>query len=235
MSLYLVAGHGASTDPRDAAGHLPTARPRRYPTDTSEAEWDLVAALIPSGGPVSGHGGRPVIYPRRDILDAIRYLIHNGCVWRALPVDYPPWRTVYHYFHAWTTGSILSRLHDTLRERVRVAEGRAASPTAAIIDSQLPGPRHHLRRIPRHRPGHRDQEPRPGRLRRPTPPVGRGENAVLDQPLPAHRPRLRTPTPTPRRHRPMGHDHHHDPPTRPLHNLNRYYTSTKHGRLLLFD
>src|SRR5690242_12148229 len=94
MSLYLVAGQGAATAASVVGPHLPTRRPRRYPSDTSEAEWQLIAPYLPAGG----RGGRPVVYPRRDIVDAIRYLDHNSCVWRALPVDFPPWRTVYHYF-----------------------------------------------------------------------------------------------------------------------------------------
>jgi transposase len=77
-----------------------------------------------------------VSYPRRDIVDAIRYLAHNGCVWRALPADFPPWPTVYHYFRTWTRDGTLTRLHDSLREQIRVAEGRNAQPSAALIDSQ---------------------------------------------------------------------------------------------------
>jgi transposase len=81
-------------------------------------------------------GGRPVSYARRDIVDAIRYLDHNGVVWRALPVDFPPWRTVYHYFRKWDRDGTLNRLHNGLREQVRLAEGRSADPSAAILDSQ---------------------------------------------------------------------------------------------------
>ncbi|WP_210406362.1 IS5 family transposase [Micromonospora sp. MH33] len=114
---------------------MPTARPRRYPSDTSDTEWQLIAAYLPAGGGRE-RGGRPVTYPRRDIVDATRYLDHNSCVWRALPVDFPPWRTVYHYFRTWTRNGTLTRLHAGLREHVRLAEGRNAEPTAAIVDSQ---------------------------------------------------------------------------------------------------
>ena len=86
MSLYLATGQGADTDPPGVGMHLPMARPRRYPSDTSDAEWALIGPYLPAGG----RGGRPVLYPRRDIVDAIRYLDHNSCVWRALPVDFPP-------------------------------------------------------------------------------------------------------------------------------------------------
>ncbi|MEV0274736.1 IS5 family transposase [Hamadaea sp. NPDC050747] len=114
---------------------MATARPRRYPSDTSDIEWRLIAAYLPAGG-TSDRGGRPVTYPRRDIVDAIRYLDHNGCVWRALPVDFPPWPTVYHYFRTWTRDGTLTRLHSGMREQVRLAEGRNAEPSAAIVDSQ---------------------------------------------------------------------------------------------------
>jgi putative transposase len=116
--------------------HLPTARPRRYPSDTSDAEWQVMASYIPVGGTSPGVGGRAVTYPRRDVVDAIRYLDHNSARWRALPVDFPPWPTVYHYFRAWTRDGTLARLHDGLREQIRLAEGRHADPSAALLDSQ---------------------------------------------------------------------------------------------------
>jgi putative transposase len=136
MSLYLVAGHGAGTHPASTREHLPTSRTRRYPSDTTDAEWQLMASYIPAGGTVPGRGGGPVTYARRDIVDANRYLDHNSCVWRALPVDFPPWPTVYHYFRTWNRDGTLTRMHNGLREQVRTAEGRNAQPSAAILDSQ---------------------------------------------------------------------------------------------------
>jgi putative transposase len=110
MSLYLVAGHGAATVVASTGEHLPTARARRYPSDTSDAEWQILAGHIPAGGTVAGRGGGPVTYSRRDIVDAIRYLDHNSCVWRALPVDFPPWPTVYRYFRTWNRARSHSRI-----------------------------------------------------------------------------------------------------------------------------
>jgi transposase len=135
VSFYLVCGQAAAAPPTSGSEHLPTTRPRRYPSDTTDTEWQLIAAYLPSGG-TGAQGGRPVVYSRRDIVDAIRYLDHNSCVWRALPVDFPPWPTVYHYFRTWTRDGTLTQLHDGLREQVRVAEGRKPTPTAAIMDSQ---------------------------------------------------------------------------------------------------
>ncbi|GAA2032216.1 hypothetical protein GCM10009779_16570 [Polymorphospora rubra] len=123
MSFYLVCGQAAAAPPATAPEHLPTARPRRYPSDTTDTEWQLIASYLPTGG-TGERGGRPVTYPRRDIVDAIRYLDHNSCVWRALPVDFPPWPTVYHYFRTWTRDGTLTRPHNGLREQIRTAEGR---------------------------------------------------------------------------------------------------------------
>jgi putative transposase len=77
-----------------------------------------------------------VEYPRRDIVDAIRYIDHNGPVWRALPVDFPPWSLVNHYFEQWQDDGTLNRMHNGLRDQVRVMEGRDVDPSAAILDSQ---------------------------------------------------------------------------------------------------
>ena len=81
-------------------------------------------------------GGRPASHCMRDIVDAIRYLTHNGPVWRALPADFPPAGTVYWWAGKWQADGSTERMHDDLRERVRLAAGRKPRPTAAIIDSQ---------------------------------------------------------------------------------------------------
>jgi putative transposase len=45
--------------------------------------------------------GCPRIHPLREVLDAIFYVLKSGCAWRLLPHDFPPWKTVYHYFRFW--------------------------------------------------------------------------------------------------------------------------------------
>jgi transposase len=87
-------------------------------------------------GWLAGRGGRPASHCMRDIVDAIRYLTHNGPVWRALPADFPPAGTVYWWADKWQADGSAERMHDDLRDRVRAAAGRTAAPTAAIIDSQ---------------------------------------------------------------------------------------------------
>jgi transposase len=108
----------------------------RYPSDTTDTEWALIAPLLPSPACTRVAGGRPEAHPRREVVDAIRYLVHNGCVWRALPADFPPWRTVYGFFARWAADGTLTRVHDALREQVRLQAGRNPAPSAAIIDSQ---------------------------------------------------------------------------------------------------
>jgi transposase len=81
-------------------------------------------------------GGRPEEHSRRVVVDAIRYVIHNGCVWRALSADFPPWRTIYGLYQRWNARGATIALHDALRAAVRLAAGRTAEPTAAVIDSQ---------------------------------------------------------------------------------------------------
>jgi len=113
-----------------------SARSRRYPSDMTEAEWAVCEPLLPAPAWLAGRGGRPARYCMRDIADAIRYLTHNGPVWRALPCDFPPAWTVYYSADKWQADGSTEQMHDDLRERVRLAAGRKAVPTAAVIDSQ---------------------------------------------------------------------------------------------------
>jgi putative transposase len=103
-----------------------------YPTDLSDHEWALIHHLIPEAKP----GGRPEAYPKREILNAIFYLLRSGCSWRMLPHDLPPWRIVYHYFRQWRQDGTWQVMHDLLRGDVRVAAGKHRQPSAGIIDSQ---------------------------------------------------------------------------------------------------
>jgi len=103
-----------------------------YPTDLSDAEWSRLAHLIPQ----PKTGGRPVKYDRREILNAILYVVRAGCAWRLLPHDFPSWRIAYHYFRQWKHTGVWKRIHDRLRKLLRKAEGRHVQASAAILDSQ---------------------------------------------------------------------------------------------------
>src|SRR5215216_4111849 len=72
----------------------------------------------------------------RKILDAILYVLKSGCAWRLLPHDFPPWKTVYHYFRSWRLDGTWERMHLALRKRMRVRLERDPQPSAAIVDSQ---------------------------------------------------------------------------------------------------
>lgn len=107
-------------------------RPRRYPTDTTDGEWTIIEPLIPA--PKSG--GRPAHHSRRDVIDALFYVKRGGIPWRLLPVDFPPWPTVYDYFRIWKESGVYERINDALRVEVRRASGRNAVPTAGSVDSR---------------------------------------------------------------------------------------------------
>ncbi len=112
------------------------SRERTYPSDCSDAEWAILGPLVPEPRSGTPAGGRPIVYPRRDIVDGIAYVVRTGCAWRHLPADFPPWESVYAYFAAWTKDGTLVALHDALREQVRCADERDASATAGVVDAQ---------------------------------------------------------------------------------------------------
>ncbi|AYF26636.1 IS5/IS1182 family transposase [Micromonospora tulbaghiae] len=108
-----------------------------YPySSLTDAQWAIIEPLLPVPGSNAGRGGRPEKHSRRLVLDAIFYLVRGGIAWRQLPVGFPPPTTVYDRFRAWAKAGVWQGIHDALRDLVRVYEGRAPQPTAAIIDSQ---------------------------------------------------------------------------------------------------
>ena len=91
-----------------------------YPSNLTDAEWKHIEALVP--GPKLF--GRPPRYSKRAILDGLFYVVRGGCAWRMLPHDLPPWRIVYYYFMVWRREGLWQRIHDTLRDAVRLASGK---------------------------------------------------------------------------------------------------------------
>ena len=104
---------------------------QRYPTDLTEAQWNKIAHLFPQPQ-THGRTGRPRLIPVREILNALFYQAKAGGGWRMLPHDLPKWQTVYYYLRVWTLTGQLQQVHDTLREQVRIQEGRESTPSAAI-------------------------------------------------------------------------------------------------------
>ncbi len=104
----------------------------RYPSDLTDAEWALIEPMIPP----ARRGGRPRDVNVREVLNGIFYVLWTGCQWSALPKDLPPKSTAHHYFMLWDWDGTLERIHHALYVAVRDREGREASPSAAVIDSQ---------------------------------------------------------------------------------------------------
>jgi putative transposase len=109
-------------------------RRSKYPTDLSDTEWECLNAHLPAREKRSR--GRPRLHSPRQILDAVFYVLRSGCPWRLLPGDFPPWRTVYHWFRRWRIEGTFERLNAALRESLRVRSGRNPKPSAGIVDSQ---------------------------------------------------------------------------------------------------
>jgi transposase len=104
----------------------------RYSSDLTDAEWALIAPMIPP----ARAGGRPRGVNLREVMNGLLYVLWTGCQWQALPKDFPPKSTVHYYFKLWDWDGTLERIRHVLYVAVREQEGREASPTAAIIDSQ---------------------------------------------------------------------------------------------------
>lgn len=108
----------------------------RYPSDTSVAEWALIEPLLPVPACRTKTGGHPEKWPRRDIVDAIRFIVDNGAKWRALPAGFPPWQTVYGFFWRWNRAGVVTCIRDQLRRQIRTDKGRCPFPVTLIVDSQ---------------------------------------------------------------------------------------------------
>jgi putative transposase len=103
-----------------------------YQTDLSDAEWEIIEPHLGAAEAT----GPPRVHPLREILDAVFYVLRSGCAWRLLPHDFPPWKTVYHYFRKWRMDGTLESLNAAIRGRLRVHLGRDPQPSAGIVDYQ---------------------------------------------------------------------------------------------------
>jgi transposase len=104
----------------------------RYPSDVTDEEWAAIGPLIPPAKP----GGNRRTVDVRAVVDGVMYILSTGCQWAALPKDLPPRSTVNDYPRRWDEDRTLDRIHHALYVPCRELAGRAAGPTAAIIDSQ---------------------------------------------------------------------------------------------------
>ena len=125
---------------------------RRYDTDLTDAQWELIAHMIPD----ARAGGRPRKASARELVDAVLYFLRAGAAWRLLPHDLPPWQTVYYYLRRWqaeggacqegsgdaqhrwkAAGGVWQHVHHALVLADRERCGREASPSAAILDQSV--------------------------------------------------------------------------------------------------
>jgi putative transposase len=102
---------------------------RTYPSDLTDAQWELLVPLIPPLSPEAAYH----FHERREIVNGILYVLRSGCPWRSLPHDLPAWGTVYHYFRKWQREGVWDRVLEALRMQMRIKEGRDPEPSAAVM------------------------------------------------------------------------------------------------------
>jgi putative transposase len=105
---------------------------KAYPSDLTDAQWRLIAPLIPDAKP----GGRPRKYEMREVIDGLLYLVREGCSWRGPPHDLPHWKTCYNFLRQFEADGTWDALVAALRVEVRTKLGREPTPSGACIDSQ---------------------------------------------------------------------------------------------------
>jgi putative transposase len=106
---------------------------RADPSDLTDGQWEQIAPLLPKR---RDGRGRKAVHRRRELLNAIIYVTRNGCVWEALPHDYPPYKTVYDYYRKLCRRGVWVAMVDALRRQVRVQAGREAEASIGVLDSQ---------------------------------------------------------------------------------------------------
>ena len=109
-------------------------RENPYPTDLSDAQWEVVEPLLPKHDPKKG--GRRRIWSRREILNAIFYMEKTGCQWRMLPHDLPPKESVWQEFRRWRDDGTLEKIRLALNQKVRKEAGKHPLASVVIADSQ---------------------------------------------------------------------------------------------------
>jgi transposase len=86
-----------------------------YPSDRTSEQWELLEALIPALSPEAAYW----VHTRREIVNAILYVLRSGCPWRMLPHEFPAWGTVYDHFRQWQREGVWDQILRTLRMQVR--------------------------------------------------------------------------------------------------------------------
>jgi len=105
---------------------------KSYPTDISDAQWDLLEGFMPTDKP----RGRDISVDLREVVNSIFYINRSGCQWDMLPHDFPNYKTVNYYYNLWRREGRWDLIMNALRDAVRQACGRSTTPTVGCIDSQ---------------------------------------------------------------------------------------------------
>jgi transposase len=106
---------------------------KSYPDDLTDQEWEQIQGLATEQLNPRGRKGK---YSKREMLNAIFYLLRSGCSWRLLPHDFPPWKSVYAQFSKWKRTGTFMKIYECLRKKLRKGLGRNVYASAGIIDSQ---------------------------------------------------------------------------------------------------
>lgn len=102
---------------------------KHYASDLTDSQWAMIAPLFPP----AGHKSK---WEKRELVDAVLYLVENGCKWRNLPHDFPPYTTVSNFYHAAVKSGLWEKLLAALVAQTREQADKKAQPTYGIIDSQ---------------------------------------------------------------------------------------------------
>ncbi len=102
-----------------------------YPSDVTDKQWELVAALLIKPGRRGPAPANP-----RNTLNAIFYIARTGCQWRYLPRDFGKWNSIAKTFYRWRDSGLFEKVHNNLRRQARQEAGRDEQPSMVILDSQ---------------------------------------------------------------------------------------------------
>lgn len=99
-----------------------------YPSDLTDTQWEKIAKYFPMGNKGEIH--------KRSLVEAVLYLVDNGCKWRALPHDFPNWSTVKSFYYRAVENGTWEKVLQFLVKETRKKAGRSENPSYGLIDSQ---------------------------------------------------------------------------------------------------
>ena len=103
-------------------------KPTGYPSDLTDTQWEKIEPFFPNGNKSEIH--------KRSLVEAVLYLVNNGCKWRALPHDYPKWSAVKSFYYRAVKSGLWEKIMDYLVQEIRKKDGRNETPSYSLIDSQ---------------------------------------------------------------------------------------------------